>query len=527
MEVSGVHHDHKVVCALIMEQSDPSPPTPGNREDSAQGSSSIDHVLLESLFYNEMMLMDDPSSSLFSSLSSELSGTVDPGTIAEKALLRDFGVSEESQPEAVHSLPGSSARSGSIDQTTTQTRSPAVSDPSIQQQQQLLKNRKSRGIRHRVTSVSSRPTPVGQPAASAPVQALSPPPAYQAATAPAGDREEKRNKLVSQFATLASRLGINLPPEVLDSLTNKQAACGNTGIDTSTMMRNSSTDAPVGIPSVPAAKAGFAPAPGVAGTSAGTQQPPAVKQLESTAEAAIAAVAETSRKRSVPEVASSLGVEDATAATSRPTYSKRRKKPRLQDCEEKLALLKSENELLKRHLSTLSNKSHKTDLERQELEQRMRRMLSDHAPQEEMDALVQKFSDYYSDYGKRRHQELAFHLDQLQRLANPTNVTKMGLWTLGQQSKDQKQNPIVGILWKELGMTTQQGRKILEQRQRIKDVCMNLSEVRNTAQRRLSAVVYEHTLTIPLYTVPWPAQQAERAVRTEDENLSRSNEQVP
>jgi len=52
----------------------------------------------------------------------------------------------------------------------------------------------------------------------------------------------------------------------------------------------------------------------------------------------------------------------------------------------------------------------------------------------------------------------------------------MGLWTLGQQSKDPKRNPIAGILQKELGITAQQGRKIIDQRQKIRDVCSNLKE---------------------------------------------------
>ena len=52
----------------------------------------------------------------------------------------------------------------------------------------------------------------------------------------------------------------------------------------------------------------------------------------------------------------------------------------------------------------------------------------------------------------------------------------MGLWTLGQQSKDIK-NPIAGILQKELCITSQQGKKILEQRQKIQKVCANLKEV--------------------------------------------------
>lgn len=62
------------------------------------------------------------------------------------------------------------------------------------------------------------------------------------------------------------------------------------------------------------------------------------------------------------------------------------------------------------------------------------------------------------------------------RLATPTNFTKMGLWTLGQTGSNGKSNPLAGILQRDLGITPQQGRKILEQRQKIKDVCANLKE---------------------------------------------------
>ena len=40
--------------------------------------------------------------------------------------------------------------------------------------------------------------------------------------------EDKRSKLVNQFATLASRLGINLPNNVLQSL-SQQVTAGATG----------------------------------------------------------------------------------------------------------------------------------------------------------------------------------------------------------------------------------------------------------------------------------------------------------
>jgi hypothetical protein len=109
------------------------------------------------------------------------------------------------------------------------------------------------------------------------------------------------------------------------------------------------------------------------------------------------------------------------------------------------------------------------------------------------------------------------------RLANPTNFTKMGLWTLGggvqalstsssnsgnvssntstggspnsgsNRGSNGGKNPIAGMLQRELGISAQQGRKILEQRQKIQKVCSNLKEV------SLSLIVTS-IRTGPMYT---------------------------
>jgi hypothetical protein len=54
----------------------------------------------------------------------------------------------------------------------------------------------------------------------------------------------------------------------------------------------------------------------------------------------------------------------------------------------------------------------------------------------------------------------------------------MGLWTIAKAngSKDMsKQNPLIGILQKELSITPQQTRKIMDQRAKIRDLCSNLN----------------------------------------------------
>lgn len=67
----------------------------------------------------------------------------------------------------------------------------------------------------------------------------------------------------------------------------------------------------------------------------------------------------------------------------------------------------------------------------------------------------------------------------MQRLAVPTNFTKMALWTLGQNNDffvKPKRNAISGILMDELSITPVQGRKIIEQRETIKSICGNIKQ---------------------------------------------------
>jgi hypothetical protein len=299
--------------------------------------------------------------------------------------------------------------------------------------------------------------------------------------------EEKRKKLVAQFATLAGRLGITLPPQVLEKLTNK--ASSNT----------STSDASVALDAT--ALTGTLPVMTTSGMevdAAQSQQPELLKQLQTTAAEAIAAV---NHKRA----AVAPTIETTASATDKP-YSKRRKKPRLSECEQKLQELQSENAILKRHLDNIANRNARLDQERIKAETQMRQLLEENAPDAVLDPIVKNFTEMYSDYGRKRHDELNFHLQQLKRLANPTNFTKMGLWTLGGgvhasssspsnadggatklgssnggtsgNGSSGTKNPIAGMLQRELGISALQGRKILEQRQKIQNVCSNLKEVR-------------------------------------------------
>ena len=441
--------------STFLTMSDPET-TSMNGDNDSDAAASLDHTLLESLFYNEMMLLDESSflsPDFMSALAADSTLNVgtsngyqpqaghsrsqsqtnimyerDANTLAETDLLQDFGVSSRPfGPVTTRKLPGTAVAPAVI--TSSASESPSYA------------NQSSRSAIGELTQQTFR----------------------QPQNAPETSRMplERAKQLVSQFATLASRLGISLPQNVLSSLTQQVEAkeaekfCGESPSPTEDLN-------------------------GFEGSSSPETSPKSidsiVQHLSDTADAAMITASET-RKRNQA---------DSLDAAKAPLHSKRRKKPRLSDCESKLASLKSENEMLKRHLDTIANKSQKFDQERKEAETEMKRLIQEDAGPEKLNPLLSKFSQMYSDYGSHRHQELTFHLEQLERLAAPTNFTKMGLWTLGQNEgfyTDLKRNPIASILSKELGINPQQGRKILEQRQKIRDLSANLKECLGLLER--------------------------------------------
>jgi hypothetical protein len=448
------------------------------QDDATESSSSLDYALLESLFYNEMikmnessslfpqslLLSDDSSEEITSSAADEsLVAATDPLTAAEQALLRDFGV--DSSPTVATCAIITEAHHANTTEASCYT--PALQEPVADTAADM-----------KVSSESS---------------------------------QQQRNKLLAQFTTLASRLGIDLSPQVLQSLTaSSTTKMDGVGLSVKPATANNS------LPAGAAADDELKDEEAALSTPDGYVSNHSAAKLGSveTAAAALVLPSSSSEKRSatakeidakLPPVSSFGVTSGAVAAAKSGSPSGPRKKPRLEACDQKLAQLQEENAILQSRVQALSAKHHQSSKERQELEIKLKRFLlhktsgvtdgesaiadKEHA---EMQQVIDQYQELYSDYGRRRDQELLIHLQQLQRLANPTNVTKMGLWTLG-QGPDRKSstaedlrrppprssnNPIVGLLQRELGITATQSKKILEQREKIRQVCANLREVR-------------------------------------------------
>jgi hypothetical protein len=305
----------------------------------------LEHALLESLFYQEMMM--DNTTSLSSDFMAYLSsnaqnsqGAPDASAIAEKAMLRDFGVTSAPSTVASHI----------VEQTV---------NPAAAQQQGLAGPR----------LVAKHPNNL----------VPSPPPHVGMVHEQAGVADQTQHQLVSQFATLARRLGIPLTPDILSALSSQgQSGEENVGLQALSGLIKSET--------------GLEERDSFEGDDDDDDQD--------------ADSGEDTRKRYRTE---------GSSGSRASTQSKRRKKPNLTECESKLTSLKVENEMLKRHLDVISHRSQKFDQERKKQEDEMKRLMEQDPTAEKLDPLLKEYAEMYSDYGRHRHQELTFHLEQVQR----------------------------------------------------------------------------------------------------------------
>jgi hypothetical protein len=447
----------------------------GGDLDDFLNDSSLEHALLESVFYNEMMAMENINSGF---------GLLEPLDNEQNI---DIQYSSSSvQEDSESDLGASSVHSGS---NQPPSRSIVTNGPNmhvnLQQQHYDMNNMNSNTAHMKQYTNGTHPLHVPLPM-NAHSQYHIP---ISNPTIPTVPRDSQpiltgntQKQLVHQFQSLASRFGITLPPQVLNEIT-KAAAASHTrpnassavagapslltqklhgGTNANPVERKKLNDSVVGnhIPLTPLSTSNI---------------PNNIKQLHEAAEAAIAAV-ESSRNSG-----------DVIVEPTKPTTVRRKRKATMPENEEKLQQLKAENEMLRRQWERRTHSEAKFEEERKASEKKLKEIVmissgknENQSKQQEAKATLSRFSEMYSDYGRYRQEELIFHLNQLERLAAPTTFTKMSLWTLGQSKSfytKPKNNPIAGILQQELGVTPAQARKIFAHRERIQTLIKSMKEV--------------------------------------------------
>lgn len=151
--------------------------------------------------------------------------------------------------------------------------------------------------------------------------------------------------------------------------------------------------------------------------------------------------------------------------------AKKRPRESVEDLEARVIALKSENADLHAHLLNVTQRTTEVQKQRIAMEKLMAMKLAELGDKEDSDQselaqLVKQYTDIYADYGKCRQREVAFHLQQIEKLMVPTNTTKMCLWTLQQDKSfyQSKKSSIYDILSKTLEISAEQTSKILERR---------------------------------------------------------------
>lgn len=161
--------------------------------------------------------------------------------------------------------------------------------------------------------------------------------------------------------------------------------------------------------------------------------------------------------------------------------------------EDKIKALQDENSALQAHVLNVTQRTTETQRNRLVMEKEMSEKLNSD-DQNELAELCRKYSDIYSDYGLYRQKEVAFHLDQLEKLLVPTLVTKMSLWTLQQDNAfyQSSSSPLWDSISRALDISAEQTHVIQQGRQRIKALLGQLQESLNLVQQLKTAISKRH-----------------------------------
>lgn len=113
----------------------------------------------------------------------------------------------------------------------------------------------------------------------------------------------------------------------------------------------------------------------------------------------------------------------------------KKKKKRIEQLEESVANLESENLLLRLQLRVGKDAMHRDAQEKLEVTQKLEKLIEAEAPDEEVSAVIGTYVTKFSDYGEDRSDTIHRHMEQLSRLLQPTRLTKMFMWSLHQDDE--------------------------------------------------------------------------------------------
>eukprot|EP00499_Haloplacidia_sp_CaronLabIsolate_P011187 CAMPEP_0196769924 /NCGR_PEP_ID=MMETSP1104-20130614/826_1 /TAXON_ID=33652 /ORGANISM="Cafeteria sp., Strain Caron Lab Isolate" /LENGTH=382 /DNA_ID=CAMNT_0042140027 /DNA_START=116 /DNA_END=1260 /DNA_ORIENTATION=+ len=171
--------------------------------------------------------------------------------------------------------------------------------------------------------------------------------------------------------------------------------------------------------------------------------------------------------------------------------SRRRKREYVQRLESRVTELESEVAALRLQLRLGRESVEQEEREKSEICQKLQQMVRTGAPEQEMEQTINMFGERYADYGRDRRSLLKYHLDQVQKLMTPTQVTKMCMWSLNQDDEFYEEEvreddlPTSGTIWHQLARHLEVTE---EQKQRIKSLRTRIRGRANELKRCMQLV---------------------------------------
>mmetsp|Transcript_35469 Transcript_35469/g.56738 ORF Transcript_35469/g.56738 Transcript_35469/m.56738 type:complete len:267 (-) Transcript_35469:2207-3007(-) len=111
---------------------------------------------------------------------------------------------------------------------------------------------------------------------------------------------------------------------------------------------------------------------------------------------------------------------------------RKRKKEKVNDLEERVNELETENLQLRLQLKVGKETVQRDAQEKLEITQKLDEMIKNGATDEQVQNVLETYVKKFSDYGIVRTESIKRHMEQLERLLLPTQVTKMCMWSLHQ-----------------------------------------------------------------------------------------------
>mmetsp|Transcript_10742 Transcript_10742/g.18971 ORF Transcript_10742/g.18971 Transcript_10742/m.18971 type:complete len:271 (-) Transcript_10742:47-859(-) len=129
--------------------------------------------------------------------------------------------------------------------------------------------------------------------------------------------------------------------------------------------------------------------------------------------------------------------EGATSSSAAPgaREPKKKRNEKITELEERVNALESENLQLRLQLKVGKETVQRDAREKVEITQQLDVLISKNAPDQELQSVLETYVKNFSDYGAVRIDSLQRHMEHLERLLQPTQVTKMCMWSLHQDDE--------------------------------------------------------------------------------------------